>query len=293
MKKILALVLALVMALGLVACGDKGGEQQEGGTPNTTGEEATSRIYTFTMPQAAVTLSGTCTPAPVRTLQYSTAGNAFARIARVSVNGSPAEPVTAEDVSSVSVMVGATVEITLAANDGYYEPRMPSQPVNGLTFTGPTLANVDKDPAAYYGEATYSFTMPKGSSGVDVLNLTNIAFTATEAPKISVKKDANSAGWYVTYTYIFSIDADGNEKEKSKSYMANAAAQVFNDVTSAAPGTKLRVVVYSPVYRKYADTVYLTAVGATLGERQQKDYEISYYLTMGTEPVTIEIHPGK
>ena len=50
--------------------------------PNTTGEEATSRIYTFTMPQAAVTLSGTCTPAPVRTLRYSTAGNDFARIAR-------------------------------------------------------------------------------------------------------------------------------------------------------------------------------------------------------------------
>ena len=37
MKKILALVLALVMALGLVACGAKGGEQQEGGTPNTSG----------------------------------------------------------------------------------------------------------------------------------------------------------------------------------------------------------------------------------------------------------------
>ena len=261
--------------------------------PNTTSEEATSRTYTFTMPQAAVTLGGTCTPAPVRTLQYSEKGNDFARIARVSVNGSPAEPLTAEGVSSVSVMVGAKVEITLAANDGYYAPRMPSQPVNGLTFAGPTLAAVDKDPAAHYGEATYSFTMPKGSSDTDVLDLTGIAFTATEAPKISVKKNANSGGWYVTYTYIFSIDADGNEKQKSKSYMMNAAAQVFNDVTSAAPGTKLRVVVYSPVYRGYADTVYLTAVGATLGERQQKDYEISYYLTMGTEPVTIEIHPEK
>ena len=261
--------------------------------PNTTDEEATSRIYTFTMPQAAVTLSGTCTPAPVRTLKYSEKGNDFARIARVSVNGSPAEPVTAEGVSSVSVMVGAKVEITLAANDGYYAPRMPSQPVNGLTFAGPTLADVDKDPAAHYGEATYSFTMPKGSSDTDVLDLTGIAFTATEAPKISVKKNANSDGWYVTYTYIFSIDADGNEKQKSKTYMMNAAAQVFNDVTSAAPGTKLRVAVYSPVGWGYTGTVYLTAVGATLGERQQKDNEISYYLTMGTEPVTIEIHPGK
>ena len=47
MKKILALVLALAMALALVACGDKGGEQQEGGTPNTTGEEKVVKIGVF------------------------------------------------------------------------------------------------------------------------------------------------------------------------------------------------------------------------------------------------------
>ena len=265
-------------------------------TAGSTTEGAPSRIYTFIMPKAAVTLSGTCTPAPVRILKYSTAGNDFARIARVSVNGSPAEPVTAEGVSSVSVMVGAKVEITLAANDGYYAPRMPSLTVNGLTFTGPILAAVDKDPAAHYGEATYSFTMPKGSSDTEVLDLTGTGFTATEAPKISVKKNAKSDGkYYVTKMEMFSIAADGkeNEKEDAGKFLFGGDEAIYDNLTSAAPGTKLRVAVYSPVYWGCTDNVYLTAVGATLGERQQKDSEISYYFTMGTEPVMIEIHPGK
>lgn len=47
MKKILALVLALAMGARTVACGDKGGEQQEGGTPNTTGEEKVVKIGVF------------------------------------------------------------------------------------------------------------------------------------------------------------------------------------------------------------------------------------------------------
>lgn len=263
-------------------------------TAGPTTEGAPSRIYTFTMPKVAVTLSGTCTPAPVRTLQYSEKGNDFARIARVSVNGSPAEPVTEGGVSSVSVMVGAKVEITLAANDGYYAPRMPSQPVNGLTFAGPTLAAVDKDPAAHYGEATYSFTMPKGSD-TEALDLTKIAFTAKEAPKISVKKNANNGEGYVMSMEMFSIAADGKESEKEEAgkFLIGGDEAIYDNLTSAAPGTKLRVAVYSPVYWGCVNDVYLTAVGATLGERQQKDSEISYYFTMGTEPVMIEIHPGK
>lgn len=258
--------------------------------PNTTDEEATSRTYTFTMPQAAVTLSGTCTPAPVRTLKYSTAGNAFARIARVSVNGSPAEPVTADGVSSVSVMVGAKVEITLAANDGYYEPRMPSQQVNGLTFAGPTLAAVDKDPAAYYGEATYSFTMPKGSSDTDVLDLTRTGFTATEAPMISAQQPE---GQCIMMFNIWSIDETG--KETTLDYFAGFVIKQDKkkDIVRVAPGTKLRIRATVKETSQYFETMYMTAEGADLGECQRDGEARNYYFTMGTDPVTVLIHRGK
>ena len=255
--------------------------------PNTTDEEATSRTYTFIMPKAAVTLSGTCTPAPVRTLQYSEKGNDFARIARVSVNGSPAEPVTAEGVSSVSVMVGAKVEITLAANDGYYEPRMPSQPVNGLTFTGPTLADVDKDPAAYYGEATYSFTMPKGSSDTDVLDLTNIAFTAKEAPMISAQQPEGKC------IRIFNVYKDG-EEERLEWFMGFVIqVETKKDIVRVTPGTRLKIQVYVDEKSEYFETMYLTAQGADLGECQRDGEARNYYFTMGTDPVTVLIHSGK
>lgn len=255
--------------------------------PNTTDEEATSRIYTFTMPQAAVTLSGTCTPAPVRTLKYSEKGNDFARIARVSVNGSPAEPVTAEGVSSVSVMVGAKVEITLAANDGYYAPRMPSQPVNGLTFAGPTLAAVDKDPAAHYGEATYSFTMPKGSSDTDVLDLTGTSFTATEAPMISAQQPEGKC------IRIFNVYKDG-EEERLEWFMGFVIqVETKKDIVRVPPGTRLKIQVYVDKESEYFETMYMTAEGADLGECQRDGEARNYYFTMGTDPVTVLIHSGK
>lgn len=254
--------------------------------PNTTSEEATSRTYTFTMPQAAVTLGGTCTPAPVRTLQYSEKGNDFARIARVSVNGSTAEPLTADGVSSVSVMVGAKVEITLAVNDGYYEPRMPSQPVNGLTFTGPTLADVDKDPAAHYGEATYSFIVPKGSD-TEALDLTNIAFTATEAPMISAQQPEGKC------IRIFNVYKDG-EEERLEWFMGFVIqVETKKDIVRVTPGTRLKIQVYVNKESEYFETMYMTAEGADLGECQRDGEARNYYFTMGTDPVTVLIHRGK
>ena len=255
-------------------------------TAGPTTEGAPSRIYTFTMPKVAVTLSGTCTPAPVRTLQYSEKGNDFARIARVSVNGSPAEPVTEGGVSSVSVMVGAKVEITLAANDGYYAPRMPSQPVNGLTFAGPTLAAVDKDPAAHYGEATYSFTMPKGSD-TEVLKLTNIAFTATEAPMISAQQPEGKC------IRIFNVYKDG-EEERLEWFMGFVIqVETKKDIVRVPPGTRLKIQVYVNEESEYFETMYMTAEGADLGECQRDGEARNYYFTMGTDPVTVLIHSGK
>lgn len=256
-------------------------------TAGPTTEGAPSRIYTFTMPKVAVTLSGTCTPAPVRTLQYSEKGDDFARIARVSVNGSPAEPVTEGGVSSVSVMVGAKVEITLAANDGYYAPRMPSQPVNGLTFAGPTLAAVDKDPAAHYGEATYSFTMPKGSSDTDVLDLTGTSFTATEAPMISAQQPEGKC------IRIFNVYKDG-EEERLEWFMGFVIqVETKKDIVRVTPGTRLKIQVYVNKESEYFETMYMTAEGADLGECQRDGEARNYYFTMGTDPVTVLIHCGK
>ena len=277
--------------------------------PNTTGEEATSRIYTFTMPQAAVTLSGTCTPAPVRTLRYSTAGNDFARIARVTVNGSELVPVTDNGVSSVSVPEGSEVKITLQANTNqgkydttrltyggtgangkpvaaYYDPRMPSLEVNGLTFTGPTLADVDEDPAAHYGEAAYSFTMPKGSD-TEVLKLTNIAFTATEAPMISAQQPEGKC------IRIFNVYKDG-EEERLEWFMGFVIqVETKKDIVRVTPGTRLKIQVYVNKESEYFETMYMTAEGADLGECQRDGEARNYYFTMGTDPVTVLIHSGK
>ena len=287
--------------------------------PNTTGEEATSRIYTFTMPQAAVTLSGTCTPAPVRTLRYSTAGNDFARIAKVTVNGSELVPVTDNGVSSVSVPEGSEVKITLQANTNqgkydttrlaygkegvngkpvvaYYDPRMPSLEVNGLTFTGPTLAAVDKDPAAHYGEATYSFIVPKGSSGAEVLDLTGIAFNATEAPVVTLycknwngtAFDPSSLGMINSFgkgTY----DAEVEEVQLAWSLQAYLKPQM--KLCYALPGTQVRIEAFILSGYKLG-SVKFSSEDVELQEIEAVGRKERYIFTMPTKNVTIYLEGG-
>ena len=287
--------------------------------PNTTGEEATSRIYTFTMPQAAVTLSGTCTPAPVRTLRYSTAGNDFARIAKVTVNGSELVPVTDNGVSSVSVPEGSEVKITLQANTNqgkydttrltyggtgvngepvaaYYDPRMPSLEVNGLTFTGPTLAAVDKDPAAHYGEATYSFIVPKGSSGAEVLDMTGIAFNATEAPVVTLYcKNWNGTAFdpmsfgkinpFGKGTY----DAEAEEVQLAWSMPYQLKPQ--KQLCYALPGTQVRIEAFIASGYKLG-SVKFSSEDVELQEIEAVGRWERYIFTMPTKNVTIYFEGG-
>ena len=287
--------------------------------PNTTDEEATSRIYTFTMPQAAVTLGGTCTPAPVRTLQYSEKGNDFARIARVTVNGSELAPVTDNGVSSVSVPEGSEVEITLQANTNqgiydttrlayggsgangkpvvaYYDPRMPSLEVNGLTFTGPTLADVDKDSAAHYGEATYSFIVPKGSSGAEVLDMTGIAFNATEAPVVTLYcKNWNGTAFDpLSFGRINSFGKGTHDAEVEEVQLAWSLPYQLKPQKQfcyALPGTQVRIEAFMASGYKLG-SVKFSSEDVELQEMEAVDSWERYIFTMPTKNVTIYFEGG-
>ena len=287
--------------------------------PNTTDGEATSRTYTFIMPKAAVTLSGTCTPAPVRTLQYSEKGNDFARIARVSVNGSELAPVTDNGVSSVSVPEGSEVEITLQANTNqgkydttrlayggsgvngkpvvaYYDPRMPSLEVNGLTFTGPTLADVDKDPAAHYGEATYSFIVPKGSSGAEVLDMTGIAFNATEAPVVTLYcKNWNGTAFDPpSFGKINSFGKGTHDAEVEEVQLAWSMPYQLKPQKQfcyALPGTQVRIEAFITSGYKLG-SVKFSSEDVELQEMEAVNSWERYIFTMPTKNVTIYFEGG-
>ena len=148
MKKILALVLALVMALGLVACGDKGGEQQEGGTPNTTGEEKVVKIGVF---EPLTGDNGAGGKQEVLGMQYANYvqptvdinGETYKVQLEVVDNRTAAEngPSAAAELvnKGVSIVLGSYGSgVSIAAGDVFNKAGIPAM---GITCTNPQVTN--------------------------------------------------------------------------------------------------------------------------------------------------------
>lgn len=148
MKKILALVLALVMALGLVACGDKGGEQQEGGTPNTTGEEKVVKIGVFE-PQSGD--NGAGGKQEILGMQYANSliptveiGGETYKVELVYADNASSNdkaPTAAQTLisSGVSIVLGSYGSgVSIAAGDTFSAARVPAV---GVTCTNPQVTS--------------------------------------------------------------------------------------------------------------------------------------------------------
>ena len=263
-------------------------------TANTNSNTVTSRTYTFTMPAKDITVVGSRTPAPVRALTFDNDASTYAKIVSIAVEGEVTDTSASQKID-VDIPIGSTVEITLHAKDGYYNPRM-SSGATGVTLSGPTLTPLETDKAAHYGKATYTFTMPpKGNNDGDALDLNKAVYTAEISPTISVKKNANSSGGYISAFKVFIIEADGTESSEAliSKFMFGGDEANYESMGYVMPGSKLRIHVYSPKRWGYVDKLYLTADGVTLGERQQNENDISYTITAGTEPIKVTIHPGQ
>ena len=148
MKKILALVLALVMALGLVACGDKGGEQQEDGTPNTTGEEKVVKIGVFE-PQSGD--NGAGGKQEILGMQYANSliptveiGGETYKVELVYADNASSNdkaPTAAQTLisSGVSIVLGSYGSgVSIAAGDTFSAARVPAV---GVTCTNPQVTS--------------------------------------------------------------------------------------------------------------------------------------------------------
>lgn len=245
--------------------------------PNTTGEEVTSRIYTFTMPQAAVTLGGTCTPAPVHTLQYSEKGSDHASITQVAVNGSPVKPVPlGNGTYSVSATVGSEVEITLQPaakkeyDDGWYSPTMEAPA---------SVTNLEKVSGSYQ-QSVYRFTMPNAE-----VSLENCV-SASAAPAIKGKRlDAGGYGFSTIYTMQGSYDSLEQDRWPIR-VLPKTEGEISELWATALPGTVVEVQVflddgYDPA------PVNVTAENVTVKTKETSSNYKIFQFTMGTEPVIL------
>lgn len=270
--------------------------------PNTTDTGVTSRVYTFAMPTADITLGGSMTPLPTKMLTYRTEGNEYAKIVAVTVNGIAATPVETDGTAMVSIPIGSKVEITLQAKTypttsitqqgrGYYNPRMTVSTMGSATLSGPTVG-APADPEACYGKAAYTFTMPDQN-----VDLTGEMFTATAAPKIVIKKDSaiKSLGDYITfYTYVRYVDTYGKEtmtQLQAAVFAINDAGDEGEIFTYALPGTKVEIVIGEKF--DYKDKLTLTVAGQkiTPNKKVPDTYktELTFTVAVGTEDVVATI----
>ena len=269
--------------------------------PDTTDTGVTSRVYTFAMPTADITLGGSMKPLPTKMLTYRTEGNEYAKIVAVTVNGIAATPIETDGTAMVNIPVDSEVKITLQANTyptttiteqgrGYYNPRMTVSTVGGATLSGPTVG-VPADPEACYGKAAYTFTMPDQN-----IDLTGEVFTATAAPKIVIKKD--SAIKYL-FTYAMPtlnlryVDTYGKEtmtELKAAVFMFNGAGDIEKTFTYALPGTKVEIVIGERL--DYKDKLTLTVAGQKITPKKVPDQnrtELTFTVPVGTEDVVATI----
>lgn len=268
--------------------------------PDTTDTGVTSRVYTFTMPTADITLGGSMTPLPTKILTYLTEGNEYAKIVAVTVNGIAATPVETDGTAMVNIPVGSNVEITLQAKTypttdiskqgrGYYNPRMTVSTMGGATLSGPTLEPEGSE--AHYGKAAYTFTMPAQD-----IDLTGDMFTATAAPKIVIKKDSaiDSLFKYTAgRTILRYVDTYG----KVTITELSAAAFKFNEAgdngivfTYALPGTTAEIVI--PEDLSYEGRLILMVAGQEITPKKVKSKyktELTFTVPVGTEDVVATI----
>ncbi len=269
--------------------------------PDTTDTGVTSRVYTFAMPAADITLGGSMTPLPTKMLTYRTEGNEYAKIVAVTVNGIAATPVETDGTAMVSIPVSSKVEITLQAKTyptlkifeqgrGYYNPRMAVSTVGGVALSGPTLG-VPEDPEAYYGKAAYTFTMPDQQ-----IDLTGEMFTATAAPKIVVKKESAIKLSFdnCTQPIAYYVDTYGKEtmtEITAAHFVINLAGDEGKIFTYALPGTKAEIVINAK--KAYEDKFTLTVAGQKITPIKKSTSEtitkLTFTVAVGTEDVVATI----
>lgn len=188
--------------------------QPEKAQPNGDTSSTTRKQYSFTMPNSAVTLAGTAKSYPV--LRFGSDKAAVTKLLSGNVT------VATENATEKGILPGNTVEITIAAKNGYYAPRM-TQPA-GVT----NWSVVSEDDRT----ATYRFTMP--GAAVDA----GSRMTAQDAPTVTVHDS------HTTIT-LSGKNADGSDLTGSRvqpgttvTVTAAVSTGWFNPTVSA-PGATL------------------------------------------------------